>query len=129
MGGSQGARTINDASVILIKKLSLENNVQIIFQTGKKNFERVIEQIIRIYPEYEADKNIIIRPYFEDMVTALKASDIAISRAGSLSLSEICASSLGAILIPYPYAAANHQFKNAQSLYNFNSINNPSISN
>ena len=114
MGGSQGARTINDASVSLLKKLSKDYDMQIIFQTGKKNYERVIEQIIRIYPEYELDKNLIIRPYFEDMVTVLKASDIAISRAGSLSLSEIEAAGLASILIPYPHAAADHQRKNAK---------------
>ena len=114
MGGSQGARTINDASVSLLKRLSQEYNIQIIFQTGKKNFERVIEQIIRLYPDYELDKNLIIRPYFEDMVTVLKASDIAISRAGSLSISEIEAAGLASILIPYPHAAADHQRKNAK---------------
>ncbi len=114
MGGSQGSRTINDASVSLLKKLSQEYNIQIIFQTGKKNFERVIEQIIRIYPDYDADKNLIIRPYFEDMVTILKASDIAVSRAGSLSLSEIEAAGLASILIPYPHAASDHQRKNAK---------------
>lgn len=114
MGGSQGARTINDASVFLIKKLSKDYNIQIIFQTGKKNFERVIEQLVNIYPDYEQDKNLIIRPYFEDMVTILKSSDIAISRAGSLSLSEIEAAGLASILIPYPHAAADHQRKNAK---------------
>ena len=114
MGGSQGARTINDASVSLLKRLSQEYNIQIIFQTGKKNFERVIEQIIRLYPDYELDKNLTVRPYFEDMVTVLKASDIAISRAGSLSLSEIEAAGLASILIPYPHAAADHQRKNAK---------------
>ncbi len=113
MGGSQGARTINDATVSLIKYLCCEKDMQIIFQTGKKNFERVIEQLIRIYPEYEQDKRLIIRPYFEDMVTVLKASDIAISRAGSLSLSEIEAAGIASILIPYPHAAADHQRKNA----------------
>ena len=117
MGGSQGARTINDAAVALLKKISTQHNAQIIFQTGKKNFERVIEQIIRIYPEYESDKNIIIRPYFEDMVTILKASDIAVSRAGSLSLSEIEAAGAASILIPYPHAAADHQRKNAKYMF------------
>ncbi len=114
MGGSQGARTINDAAVSLIKQLCNQYDIQIIFQTGKKNFERVIEQLIRIYPEYEQDKRLLIRPYFEDMVTVLKASDIAISRAGSLSLSEIEAAGIASILIPYPHAAADHQRKNAQ---------------
>lgn len=114
MGGSQGARTINDATVALLKPLSQKYDIQIIFQTGKKNFERVIEQLIRIYPDYETDKNLLIKPYFDDMVTILKASDIAVSRAGSLSLSEIEAAGLASILIPYPHAAADHQRKNAK---------------
>ena len=114
MGGSQGARTINDASVSLLQTLSKDYDIQIIFQTGKKNFERVIEQLLKVYPDYELDKNLIIRPYFEDMVSVLKASDIAISRAGSLSLSEIEAAGLASILIPYPHAAADHQRKNAR---------------
>lgn len=113
MGGSQGAMSINNAAVGLLKKLS-QNNIQVIFQTGKKNFERVIEQLIVQYPDYESDKNIIVRPYFEDMVTVLKASDIAVSRSGSLSLSEIAAAGVAAILVPYPHAAADHQRKNAK---------------
>ena len=48
------------------------------------------------------------------MVTVLKASDIAISRAGSLSLSELEAAGVASILIPYPHAAADHQRKNAK---------------
>lgn len=114
MGGSQGARTINDAAVEVLKKFSQEYNLQIIFQTGKKNFERVIEQLIRIYPEYQNDKNLIVKPYFDDMVTVLKASDIAVSRSGSLSLSELSASGIASILVPYPHAAADHQRKNAK---------------
>lgn len=116
MGGSQGARTINDASVVLLKELSNKYNLQIIFQTGKKNYARVIEQLGKIYPNYEQDKNIIVKPYFEDMVTVLKASDIAVSRAGSLSISEIEAAGIASILIPYPHAAADHQRKNAKFL-------------
>jgi UDP-N-acetylglucosamine--N-acetylmuramyl-(pentapeptide) pyrophosphoryl-undecaprenol N-acetylglucosamine transferase len=114
MGGSQGAKTINSATVEIVKELSQKYNLQIIFQTGKRNFEQVEERLAILYPEYEQDKNIIVRPYFEDMVTVLKACDIAVSRAGSLSISEICASSVAPIFIPYPYAAADHQRKNAQ---------------
>lgn len=114
MGGSQGARAINDAAVEVIKTLTNKYDVQVIFQTGKRNFERVIEQLIKTYPEYESDKSLIVKPYFEDMVTILKASDIAVSRAGSLSLSEICASGIASVLVPYPHAAADHQRKNAK---------------
>lgn len=51
-----------------------------------------------------------------DMISVLKSSDIVVSRAGSLSLSEICASETAPILIPFPYAAANHQRINAKYL-------------
>lgn len=113
MGGSQGAKSINSATVELLKTLSSQN-LQIIFQTGKKNFDIATQKLNEIYPEYKQDKNLIIKPYFDDMVTVLKASDIAVSRAGSLSLSELCACGIASILIPYPHAAADHQRKNAQ---------------
>ena len=98
----------------IIKKLSNELDIQVIFQTGKKNFDMVIEQLLLAYPDYERDNNLIIRPYFEDMVTVLKASDVAVSRSGSLSISEICASAIAPIFVPYPHAAADHQRKNAK---------------
>ena len=50
------------------------------------------------------------------MVSVLKSSDIAVSRAGSLSISELCASSVAPIFVPYPYAAADHQRKNAKCM-------------
>lgn len=114
MGGSQGAKSINDAAVEILKSLSKEHNLQIIFQTGKKNYEETITKLNAKYPEYKQDKNIIVKPYFDDMVTILKASDIAVSRAGSLSLSELCACGIASVLIPYPHAAADHQRKNAE---------------
>ena len=114
MGGSQGAQTINNAIIPILEKLSKNYDLQIIFQTGKKNFDRTAEKLKEIYPDYIKDKNIIIQPYFDDMVTILKACDIAVSRAGSLSISELCASSIAPIFIPYPYAAADHQRKNAK---------------
>ena len=114
MGGSQGARSINDASVEVLKSFSKDFDLQVIFQTGRKNYEKVIEQLLTIYPEYEKDKNLIVKPYFDDMVTVLKSSDIAVSRSGSLSISEICASGIAPIFVPYPYAAADHQRKNAK---------------
>lgn len=114
MGGSQGAKSIDDAFVEIIKELSVVNNIQIIFQTGKRNYQDVMERLEKIYPNNHRDKNLIIRPYFDDMVTVLKAADIVISRAGSLSLSEIFASDVAPVLIPYPHAASDHQRQNAK---------------
>lgn len=114
MGGSQGAKSVNDAAVSILKKLSKDDNIQIIFQTGKRNYDKVYFKLKEIYPEFEEDKNIILKPYFDNMVSVLKASDIAVSRAGSLSISELCACGIASILIPYPHAAADHQRKNAR---------------
>ena len=114
MGGSQGSKSIDKAFVEIIKELSTVNNLQIIFQTGKKNYQSVMERLEKIYPNNHRDKNIIVRPYFDDMVTVVKASDIVISRAGSLSLSEIFASDVAPVLIPYPHAASDHQRRNAK---------------
>src|SRR5574344_682911 len=115
MGGSQGAQSINNAAVDILKKLS-QQNIQVIFQTGKKNFDKTMQVLLKAYPNYAEDKNLLLKPYVKDMVTVLKASDIVVSRAGSLSISEICAAPAAAILIPYPYAAADHQRKNAKYL-------------
>ena len=116
MGGSQGAQSINNNAVELIKELVQENNIQVIFQTGKKNYDEISEKLRLIYPNWEKESRLIVKPYFSDMVSVLKASDIVISRAGSLSLSEICACGVAPILVPYPNAAANHQRINAKCL-------------
>ena len=116
MGGSQGAQSINNTAIELLKEFVQDDDLQIIFQTGKKNYDEIIEKLKLIYPSYEKDGGITVRPYFDDMISVLKASDIVVSRAGSLSLSEICASDVVPILVPYPYAAANHQRINAKCL-------------
>lgn len=114
MGGSQGAKSINETILQLLKEFVQDYNLQIIFQTGKKNYDEIFKKVKLIYPAYENDGSLIVRPYFDDMISVLKASDIVISRAGSLSISEICASNVAPILVPYPYAAADHQRINAK---------------
>ena len=116
MGGSQGAQSINNTVVEVLKEFVQDKNLQIIFQTGKKNYKDIIEKLKLVYPGWEQEGNLIVQPYYNDMISVLKASDIVISRAGSLSLSEICASGTAAILIPFPHAAANHQRINAKFL-------------
>lgn len=117
MGGSQGAKSINSATVKILKDLSARD-IQVIFQTGKRNFEKVNEELLGIYPDYKSDKNLLVRPYFDDMISVLKLADIAVARSGSLSLSELCASHCASILVPYPYAAADHQRINARFMLN-----------
>lgn len=116
MGGSQGAKSINNTAVEIIKEFIQKYNMQVIFQTGKKNYDEIIEKLKLVYPAWEQEGALIIQPYFTDMISVLKSSDIVVSRAGSLSLSEICASGAAPILVPYPHAAANHQRINAKCL-------------
>lgn len=116
MGGSQGAKSINNTVVEVLKEFVQDAGMQVIFQTGKKNYEEIVEKLKLVYPAWEQDGNLIVQPYFMDMISVLKASDIVISRAGSLSISEICASGVAPILVPFPYAAANHQRINAKCL-------------
>lgn len=114
MGGSLGAKTINNSSFKILKEFANKQDITILWQTGKKNFDEVTKQVLAEFEELP--DNLILQPYFDKMYLALLSADLVISRAGSLSLSEICACSLPSILIPYPYAAADHQKKNAMNL-------------
>ena len=114
MGGSSGAKKINDCAVSIVQKYKDNKDVQIIWQSGKKNYEDVKNAVIENFSNIP--QNLILRPYFDNMAQVLMASDVAISRAGSLSLSELCAAGLPCVLVPYPYAAANHQRINAEKM-------------
>ncbi len=116
MGGSQGAKTINSALIDILKTLADNNNNYIILQTGKKKFDEVLSELDEKFTEYKNYNNILIKPYFDEMVYPLKACDIVIARAGSVSLSEILQCHLASILVPYPYAAQDHQRKNAKEM-------------
>ena len=106
-GGSQGAKAINDTIVEILPQLS-EMNIEIIHQTGKKKYEDVIN----------ATKDINALNYhpldYIDMYKALNCADLVIGRAGASTLTEILSQKVPAILIPFPYAASNHQYYNAK---------------
>lgn len=115
-GGSQGAKKLNMVLVHSLKTLFKKHDIQIIHQTGMKNYDETVKELKKVYPEYTENCRYLIRPYFKKMYLPMIASDIAVSRAGSLSISEICISGLASVLVPYPYAAADHQRKNAREM-------------
>lgn len=117
-GGSQGAQTLNKASVIVAQEIVERYDIQLVIQTGKKNYDEYIKKISEYFPNYAMNTNLVIKPYFDEMFYALKSADIVVSRAGSLSLSELNLCGAACILIPYPYAAADHQRKNAKEAEN-----------
>jgi UDP-N-acetylglucosamine--N-acetylmuramyl-(pentapeptide) pyrophosphoryl-undecaprenol N-acetylglucosamine transferase len=108
MGGSQGARKINELITgILPALLEAVPRLQFVHLTGPDDLERVrAAYAARGCPA-------VVRAFLGDMAPALAAADAAVSRAGASSLAEFAACRLPAILIPYPTAADNHQYHNA----------------
>ncbi|MCK5110155.1 MAG: undecaprenyldiphospho-muramoylpentapeptide beta-N-acetylglucosaminyltransferase [Arcobacteraceae bacterium] len=113
LGGSQGAKAINDFAINIVPFLK-QNNIKIIHQTGKLDFQRVKEEYKRL--KIEAD----IFDFTTDILGKMDQADFAISRSGASTLWELSALGLPALYIPYPYAAANHQYYNAKFLLDDN---------
>ncbi len=121
MGGSRGAASINKAVWSARERLRNEARLQVIHQTGAAGFNEVRGRYasIGIHPTEEGtitDGPMRVVPYLYDMPAVLAAADVVVSRAGALSLAEITARGLPSILVPYPYAAGDHQTFNARTL-------------
>jgi len=109
MGGSLGAKAINDLAMVTAKRL-LNQGKKIIHLTGKNDYERVRE----FYQASNLDVDCI--DFDRNIDLLLIQSDFAISRSGASSLFEIYANALPALFVPYPHAASDHQYHNAMSL-------------
>jgi UDP-N-acetylglucosamine--N-acetylmuramyl-(pentapeptide) pyrophosphoryl-undecaprenol N-acetylglucosamine transferase len=106
IGGSQGAKHINDVILEIIEnKLIIQQNI--IWITGDKFFKENRYKLQSVLP------NLKVFPYMEDIWLAYKCADLIISRAGASTISEILFLQKKAILIPYPYSADDHQYYNA----------------
>jgi len=108
MGGSQGAKTLNWAAIHVIKHFAKSDKLNIILQTGAKNYDDLLATFGK------PPDNAVVMPYFDDMSIPLGSADLVVARAGSLSISEICAVGVPSILVPYPYAAMDHQRLNSK---------------
>ena len=112
LGGSLGAFSINNAIAKSLNTLK-DSGVNIIWQTGISYLKK---QLI----EKHNIKNIYVLSFIKEMDQAYALSDIIVSRAGAIAISELCYVGKPVILVPSPNVAENHQFKNAQSLVNKN---------
>ncbi|MBC9783253.1 undecaprenyldiphospho-muramoylpentapeptide beta-N-acetylglucosaminyltransferase [Heliobacterium chlorum] len=116
VGGSRGAKRLNEAMAPLARNLAGQDRYQVLHVTGESNYD----ETRRLYEDagiaLEKCGNIKLLPYLDRMDYALAASDLCVGRAGAAFISEITARGLASILIPYPYAAENHQEANARSL-------------
>ena len=113
VGGSLGARTINDSVMAHLDELQ-NSGVQVIWQTGKNYFENIKQQLAEKSPMPA------LKPtdFIADMGAAYRAADLVISRAGASSISEFCLIGKPVILVPSPNVAEDHQTKNAMALVN-----------
>ena len=117
LGGSQGARALNEAMVEAVAHLASECSpdrpLGVLWSAGPVNVKTVREQLEAISP---AKVHVRLFDYIHDMDNAYAASDLVISRAGASTLAEVATLGLPSILIPYPYAKDNHQLANARAL-------------
>ncbi len=108
-GGSLGARSINRAVRPLVPRLVRED-YQLIWQTGAADYEE-LKSLGALYREH-----VIVRPFIDEMDHAYSAADLVLCRAGATSIAELTVLGIPSVLVPFPHAAADHQYKNAVAL-------------
>lgn len=109
LGGSQGAASINSVVPEVVRRLG--DSVEVMHQCGSAH----IEKVRKAYGDANPHR-INVVPFIDDMPDALAWSDLVISRSGASAVSEISAVGRPSILIPFPFAAGDHQLKNARAL-------------
>ena len=112
IGGSLGARTLNESILGNLPLVKQQNNVQFVWQTGKYYSSAIKEELDR----RGCPDNLEVMDFIADMKQAYAAADLVISRAGAGSISEFCLLGKPVILVPSPNVAEDHQTKNALAL-------------
>ena len=112
IGGSLGAKSINEALAANLDEFA-KNNLQLIWQTGKPFIAKA--------KEIAAGKsNVWVNDFIMQMEYAYAAADLVVSRSGAMAITELCVQKKAVILVPYPFAAEDHQTANAKNLVNKN---------
>ena len=133
IGGSLGAKTINDAIIAGLPALA-QAGIDVVWQTGKTYYDRCQQALTQFNKSHasgatsgiaaqqapQAHNNISCLPFLSDMPDRYAQADLVISRAGASSISEICLLGKAAILVPSPNVAEDHQTHNAMALVNKN---------
>jgi UDP-N-acetylglucosamine--N-acetylmuramyl-(pentapeptide) pyrophosphoryl-undecaprenol N-acetylglucosamine transferase len=112
IGGSLGARTLNECVLGAMDTIKQQSEVQFIWQTGKY----YIDGALKAYAEAGSPKAVHVTDFISDMAAAYSAADLIISRAGAGSISEFCLLQKPVILVPSPNVAEDHQTQNALAL-------------
>lgn len=112
VGGSLGSRTLNNGWKDNFEKLK-EKGYQLIWQTGKTDYQQIISDVMMSGVEASG---IQIKEFISDMALAYSAADVIVSRAGAIAISEFAVAKKPVLLVPFPFAAEDHQTKNALTL-------------
>ena len=116
-GGSQGAKSINESLIEMIKN-KLNKNYQIMWASGPKQYDQIKEALSESKISTGKMENVKIVPYIYNMEEVMNVSDIVVARSGAMTITEISKLGKPAIFIPLPYATENHQEYNAKVLEN-----------
>ncbi|MBF0469552.1 MAG: undecaprenyldiphospho-muramoylpentapeptide beta-N-acetylglucosaminyltransferase [Desulfamplus sp.] len=117
-GGSQGAKSINTAFIEALELMKYRGGYQIIHQTGAADEKRVLEIYKKIAAQTKTEDSLEVHAsaFFNDLPRIQAMADLIICRAGAGTISEITAIGKASLLVPYPFAADDHQTFNAKSL-------------
>ena len=125
VGGSLGSRTLNNGWKDNLEKLQ-EKGYQLIWQTGKLDYAEIVgsqemeagseNSIAKRTSNTQHPSSIQIKEFIKEMETAYSAADVIVSRAGAIAISELAVAQKPVILVPFPFAAEDHQTKNAMNL-------------
>ena len=115
-GGSLGAQVIADTALSLLRSDALTPQTKVLLATGKNYFNYVMAELDKSGIKVEENGNIMVRPYIHDMHVAMLAADLALCRAGAVTVSELAVCGLPAVLVPSSNVAHNEQEYNARVL-------------
>jgi UDP-N-acetylglucosamine--N-acetylmuramyl-(pentapeptide) pyrophosphoryl-undecaprenol N-acetylglucosamine transferase len=110
LGGSLGARALNLSVPQALASMPVEQRPDVLHQCGNRG----IDEARKAYADAGVEARIV--PFIEDMAGTYAWADLAVCRAGALTLAELTASGLGAVLVPFPHAVDDHQTRNAEAL-------------
>ena len=121
VGGSLGSRTLNNGWKDNLENLK-EKGYQLIWQTGKLDYKEIVDSCQLTVDgntndqQLSTNNQIQIKEFIKDMETAYSAADVIVSRAGAIAISELAVAQKPVLLVPFPFAAEDHQTKNAMNL-------------
>ncbi|HMD02363.1 MAG TPA: UDP-N-acetylglucosamine--N-acetylmuramyl-(pentapeptide) pyrophosphoryl-undecaprenol N-acetylglucosamine transferase [Candidatus Baltobacteraceae bacterium] len=110
MGGSQGARSLNEAVAALIETRQVPGNWQLFWVSGERDFAALAARA----REARSGSAVRLTGYLDDPRAAYAAADLVVARSGASTLGELAATGSPALLVPYPYATGDHQAHNAE---------------